>query len=115
MPRHPAVWRRAQGRGLGDPALAIGVLLEQRRRALGDAGGQSSHARHLHAIALGAGPRRDPVQKNRAIVPFGDRHTKDAHTWQRLREIGQFVIVGGEEGSRADVIVQIFDDGAGDR
>ena len=81
-----------------------------------DRAGDTGQLRDVDAVAA-VGPAGDDLaQEDDFAALLGDGYIHAAHAGQQVRDLHQFVIVRGEERARtaAFVVVQVFDDGAGD-
>ena len=65
-------------------------------------GRHAGQAGDVDAVALVGAAGGDLVQEDNLLVPFAHQHVVIAQARQRLRELGQFVIMRGEQGPAAD-------------
>ena len=77
--------------------------------------GKSGQARDFDAIAFVGAAFFDAPQKNDFIGRFFDGDVNVFNAGEQIGELGEFVIVRGEERARARVCLQMLDDGPGDR
>src|SRR5260370_1037486 len=83
--------------------------------AVEDFGGDAGQAGHVDAIALVGAAGGDLVQEDNVVLPFADQDIIVAQAGKGFGQLGQFVVMAGEESAAADLIVQIFGDGPGQR
>ena len=94
---------------LGDvPLLGLFVLQQHLAGAFNHREWQPGQPRHLDAVALVRRARLNGVQKHDALGGFFDRHPQVLQSGQLLRQQSELMVVGSEEGSRADLGMQIF-------
>ena len=97
--------------------LALGFQVGQHLpSAVDHALGQPGHLGHVHAVALVGPAGHYLVQEDHLVALFGHRHAVVANAWQTGGQVGQFVVMGREEGLAAQpgVVVDMFDDRACD-
>ena len=75
---------------------------------------QAGEARDLDAVALVGAAGDDLAQEDDLLVPFAHGDVVVAHAGAGQLELGQLVVVRGEERARLDFVVQIFRDAPGD-
>ena len=64
----------------------------------------------MDAVALGRGAGDDAVEEDHVLVLLGDLDRQVADAWPVGGEIGEFVVVGGEQTAAADAVVQMLGD-----
>src|SRR5260221_8855725 len=74
----------------------------------GHEGGTPGHAGYLDAITLTGRTRRDLPEKDDANVPRANRHIVVLYAGTNRLEVGHFMIVGREERTRANDVVQML-------
>ena len=94
--------------------LALFVAFQNFAGAFDDAAREAGEARDFDAVALVRAARFDAAKKNDFVRRFFDRDVDIFHAWQKVGELGEFVIVRGEKRARARVLLQMLDDGPGD-
>ncbi len=103
----------------GSSAARQLVLLQAGQNLAGafdDVRRQPGEARHLDAVAAIGSPRQDLPQEHDVVVVLARRDVKVDHTRDRIGQVGELVIVRGEQrlGARARVRRQVFGDGPRD-
>ena len=68
----------------------------------------------LDAVALVCAAGEDFSQEDDLVVPLADGDIEILHAAAGALEVGEFVVVGGEEGAAADFVVEVFGDAPGD-
>ena len=90
--------RGAADEFFGDFVFGAFVQREDFAGALDHAHRQRGEARDFDAVAAVGGAGLDSAQEEDLIAGLFDRHVEIAHAVELLGELGQLVIVGGEEG-----------------
>src|SRR6516165_5211481 len=72
--------------------------------------GQAGHVDPVRGLRGAAG---DPVEEHDVATIFAHEHLRVRAPRKLRGELGQLVVVCGEEGSRADAVVEILDHGPG--
>src|ERR1044071_2662877 len=81
--------------------------------AVEDRFGDSGQAGDLDAVTLVGAAGNDLAQENDLVVPLANGDVEVLQPGQSCGELGQFVIVSGEERFGADLVVEVFHDGPG--
>lgn len=76
--------------------------------------GQACQSRDLDAVGFVGGTREDFVEEDDFLVPFADGDVAVDHGFAGVGEVGELVIVGGEERAAFDFVVQMLGDRPGD-
>jgi hypothetical protein len=78
-----------------------------------DDGRDAGELRHLNSVALVGGAGNDFAQKDDLVVPLFHRDVEVRDARLRLRQIGDLMVVRGEERDSAAIrmVVQVLDDG----
>ena len=95
-------------------ALGILVFGQDFARAMHHVGGQSSQLRDFDAIALVGRTFFHLAQKNNSAAALFHANMKVLYAAEAVGQLGQLVIVGGEQGLGASVGVNVFDSRPGD-
>ncbi len=69
----------------------------------------------MDAVTLVGGPRDDLVQEDHVVGILADGHIPVRRGRQRLRQLGQFVVMRGKQRAAADHVVQMLGHGPGER
>ena len=77
--------------------------------------GHAGQPGDVDAVALVGAAGGDLVQEDDLVLPLADQHVVVAQAGQRLGELGQLVVVRGEQGPAADLVVQVLGDRPGQR
>ncbi len=103
------------GSGFAD-LLGLGALVELEDVAgAGDDGGRKTgEAGDFDAVALAGRAGFDGVEEDDAGGGFANSDAEVAEVREAVGEEGEFVVVGGEEGARADGVVEVLDGGPGE-
>jgi len=104
------------GGGFAD-LLGLGTLvdLEDFAGAGDDGVGKAGETGYFDAVAFAGGAGFDGVEEDDAGGVFADGDADVAEMREAVGEEGEFVVVGGEEGACADVVVEVLDRGPGER
>jgi hypothetical protein len=102
------------GGGFAD-LLGLGALVdfEDFAGSRDDCVGEASEAGYFYAVAFARGAGLDGMEEDDAGGVFADGDADVAEVREAVGEEGEFVVVGGEEGADADVVVEVFDRGPG--
>ena len=77
-------------------------------------GRKPGQARHLDAVAFVGAAFLDAPQEDDFVGRFLHRDVDVFHAGQQVGQLGELVIMGGEERARAGVRLQVLDHGPGD-
>ena len=106
------------GFGRGSLRRLVGVLAfevgEDFLGAVEDLGGDAGQAGDVDAVALVGASGDDLVQEDDVAFLFADGDVGVFEAGLGVLEVGEFVVVGGEEGAAADAVVQVLGDGPGE-
>ena len=69
----------------------------------------------MDAVALVGRPGDDLVQEHDLVLPLAHGHVEVLHAGKRFLQVGQLVVVRGEQRAAADVLVQVLDHRPGQR
>src|SRR5262249_20601686 len=75
---------------------------------------QTGEARHVDAVTFVRATGDNFAQENDLLVPFAHRDVEIADAAAILRELGQFVVVRREQGTRFDLVMKKLGDAPGD-
>ena len=76
--------------------------------SLEDGLGETGQPRNLDAVALVGGAGDDFAEEDDVVVPFADCDVAISHTGAGAGEVGQFVVVGGEEGAAGGDVMKML-------
>ena len=79
------------------------------------AAGDAGELGDVDAVALVGGAGDDLMEEDDLVLPFFDGDVVVGDAGELVGQVGELVVVGGEEGAAADVLVEVFDDGPGER
>ena len=91
------------------------VQLENLSCPLDDCRRESGESRYFDAVALACRAGLDGVQEDDSARGFLPLTREVARGGRQLFGESELVVVGGEERARADALVQVLDDGPGER
>src|SRR5580704_7053967 len=95
--------------------LALFVLLEDFAGALDDAARKAGEAGNLDAVAFVGASGLDTAQENNLVGRLLNGDVNVLHAGKEISKLSELVIVRGEERACACVLLQMLDDGPGDR
>ena len=78
-------------------------------------GREPRQARHLDAVRAVRASLLEPSQEDDVVAGLADRHVQVLHAWKKVAQLGEFVVVGGEDGLGADVLMKVLGDRPRDR
>ena len=84
-------------------------------RAIEDFFRQTGKTGHLYAVTLVGAAGNDFAEKNDLLVPFAHGDIQIANAFAVLGEFDQFVLMGGKQTARLDLVVQKFGHAPRDR
>jgi len=73
--------------------------------------GNARQPGHLQTIAFVGAPRQNFAQENDLIVPLADCHVEIPQAGEPGGQFGQLMVMGGEEGFGANLVMEEFDQG----
>src|SRR6516162_6373714 len=94
--------------------LGFFEVAENFARAFEDGFWDSGEACYLNAVALVGTAVDNFAKENDLIAPFSHSDVEIAKARQPAGEFDELVIVCGEERARADLVVQVLEDGPGE-
>ena len=93
--------------------LALFVFLEDFPGAFDDAAGKACQACDFDAVAFVGAAGFDAAEENNLVRRFFDGDVDVLHAGEQIGQLGELVVVRGEERARASVFLQMLDDGPG--
>src|ERR1700730_14621164 len=102
------------GESFREFVLALLVFFQDFAGAFDYGFGEAGEAGYFDAIAFVGAAGFDAAEEDDFVGSFFDADVDVFDGWQEFGEFGEFVIVGGEKGARAGVLLEMFDDGPGD-
>src|SRR5580704_16199852 len=94
--------------------LALLVFFEDFAGAFDYGFGEAGEAGDFDAVAFVGAAGFDSAEEDDFVGSFFHADVDVFDGWKKLGEFGEFVIVGGEEGTGASVLLKMLDDGPGD-